>query len=98
MEKTWKPTTAGILSIISGIGGMGQGGFFLVLLGRLSQIDWEKWLDKWGEAWGPGMCGPGILRYLLETGAPRHHFTGRWHCYDCPRGNNANWWYPRNPA
>lgn len=41
MEKTWKPTTAGILSIIAGTMGIGGGIFMIVagrLIGRLSQM------------------------------------------------------------
>ncbi|MCD6452920.1 MAG: hypothetical protein J7K77_01340 [Dehalococcoidales bacterium] len=33
MEKTWKPTTAGVLNIISGAGGIG-GGIFTIVAGR----------------------------------------------------------------
>lgn len=33
MEKTWKPITAGILTIIAGATGMGRGGFMIALGG-----------------------------------------------------------------
>jgi len=51
MERTWKPTTAGIMTIITGAMGI-AGGVFLFLLsgvmGALGGIDWSQWVDKWG--------------------------------------------------
>ena len=44
MERTWRPTTAGILLIISGAIGMARGGFMMVLggiVGRLTGVSAE---------------------------------------------------------
>jgi hypothetical protein len=38
MERTWKPTTAGILTIIAGVIGMGRGGFLLALAGIIGKL------------------------------------------------------------
>ncbi|MFC2024142.1 hypothetical protein ACFLTJ_00985 [Chloroflexota bacterium] len=58
MERTWKPTTAGIMTIITGAMGI-AGGIFLFLvsgvLGALGGANWGQWLEQWqGEWWGPG--------------------------------------------
>jgi len=57
MERTWKPTTAGILSIISGaieifwgVAVVTAGGF----VGRLGER-WQDWINGLGGAWGPGI-------------------------------------------
>lgn len=54
MESTWKPTTAGILEIISGVMGI-SGGIVVMgvgrLMGILGGIDWSQWSG----VWGPGM-------------------------------------------
>jgi len=38
MEKTWKPTTAGILTIIAGIVGIGIGAFVTVMGGTIGAL------------------------------------------------------------
>ncbi len=57
MERTWKPTTAGVMTIITGAMGI-AGGIFVMGVGRvvgtLGGIDWSGWMEKWGGAYGPG--------------------------------------------
>jgi hypothetical protein len=67
MEKTWKPTTAGILNIIAGSMGLGGGGLALWLRGTLATIDWGGWSGKWAW-WGHGIWRVEILRLLQEAG------------------------------
>jgi hypothetical protein len=70
MERTWKPTTAGIMTIITGAMGI-AGGILLFLLsgvmGALGGIDWSQWVDKWSsEWWGPGAVDiPGMMGGVL---------------------------------
>lgn len=70
MERTWKPTTAGILTIITGAMGI-AGGILLFLLsglmGTLGGADWSQWIEKWsGEWWGPGAADiPGMMNQVL---------------------------------
>ena len=40
MERTWKPLTAGIVSIVSGAASIGKGAFILLLRGVLDNVDW----------------------------------------------------------
>ena len=58
MERTWKPTTAGILEIISGVMGI-LGGIFVMGIGRfmgtLGNVDWSDLMEEWGAVCGPGM-------------------------------------------
>ena len=70
METTWKPTTAGILEIISGVIGitsgivvMGVGRF----MGALGGLDWSDFMGEWGGMWGPGIGGdmPSRLTEIL---------------------------------
>ena len=73
MERTWKPTTAGIMTIITGAMGI-AGGIFLFLLsgmmGALGGVDWSQWVDKWsGEWWGPGAADiPGMMGEVIDIG------------------------------
>ena len=58
METTWKPTTAGILEIISGVMGIGVGIVVMGVgrfVGTLGGLDWSDFMGEWGGAWGPGM-------------------------------------------
>lgn len=81
MERTWKPTTAGILTIITGAMGI-AGGIFLFLLsgfmGVLGGIDWSQWVDKWStEWWGPGAADiPGIMGNVLGITATAFLIAG----------------------
>jgi len=59
MERTWKPTTAGILLIISGAIGMARGGFLMALggiVGRLTGVGVEMsdLMSEWLGAFVPG--------------------------------------------
>jgi hypothetical protein len=59
MEKTWRPTTAGILTIIAGAIGMGRGGFMLALggvIGKLTGVSAElsDLMSEWVGAFVPG--------------------------------------------
>lgn len=58
MDRTWKPTTAGILTIITGAMGIAGGTLAILaskLVGALGGVEWSLWMEKWGEEWwGPG--------------------------------------------
>lgn len=59
MERTWKPTTAGILLIISGAIGMARGGFMMVLGGIVGQMagvstELSDMMAEWLGAFVPG--------------------------------------------
>ena len=43
MERTWKPTTAGVLSIVSGVFGLISGIVVASLGGVLSSFPWFEW-------------------------------------------------------
>jgi hypothetical protein len=65
MERTWKPTTGGILTIITGIMGI-TGGTLVIIASRwvylLGTIDWSKWIQEWSGPWGPGAADiPNII-------------------------------------
>lgn len=67
MERTWKPTTAGILNIISGASGIASGIFLMGVGGMisgLSGVDCSDWIEKWGGGWGPGP-GPADIPEML---------------------------------
>ncbi len=57
MERTWKPTTAGVMTIITGAMGI-AGGIFVMgvgsVVGTLGGMDWSGWMEKWGGVYGPG--------------------------------------------
>jgi hypothetical protein len=61
MERTWKPLTGGILSIIGGAAAIGKGVMILLVRGVLGSADWSNWLGQWGNFMGPGMIGPGMM-------------------------------------
>ena len=75
MERTWKPTTAGIMTIITGAMGI-AGGVLLFLfsgiVGTLGGIDWGQWMEKWSgeDWWGPGAAyPPGMAEQFLGGAA-----------------------------
>ena len=68
MERTWKPVTGGVLSIVSGCAAIGKGAFILLLRGSLDKIDWGNWFSHWGGVWGPGMGWPEMFRFWHDTG------------------------------
>ncbi len=62
MEKTWKPTTAGILGIIGGSVGIGVGAWMTLMDGM--------GMNGWGMC-GPGMYGmygPGMFGWVAAFG------------------------------
>ena len=61
MEKTWKPTTAGILSIIGGAVGICKGSLAIVFAPTLSNADLGSMTGKWG------MCGGGHLSMFWDV-------------------------------
>lgn len=73
MERTWKPTTAGVMTIITGAMGI-AGGIFLFflsgLIGGLGGVDWGSMMDKWsGSWWGPGAVDiPGMMDNIIGIG------------------------------
>jgi len=74
MEKTWKPTTAGIMTIITGAMGI-AGGIILFLisgfLGTLTSADLSGWFQNWqGSWWGPGAADVQVMiEEFLGVGA-----------------------------
>ena len=70
METTWKPTTAGILEMISGVIGIGVGIVVMGVgrfMGTLGGLDWSDFMGEWGGMWGPGIGGdmPSRLTEIL---------------------------------
>jgi len=74
MERTWKPTTAGIMTIITGAMGI-AGGIFLFLLsglmGALGGVDVSQWMERWsGDWWGPGAANiPDMMEQFVGAAA-----------------------------
>ena len=75
MEKTWKPTTSGIMTIITGTMGI-AGGVLLFLLSGIARtlggIDLGQWMEKWSREdwWGPGAAyPPGMVEQFLSGAA-----------------------------
>lgn len=59
MERTWKPTTAGILTILAGAIGIGRGVFMLALGGVIGQLggsgtELSDLISKWVGVFIPG--------------------------------------------
>ena len=73
MDRTWKPTTGGILTIITGAMGIAGGGFVIALsrgVSFLGGMDWSKWIEEWSGPWGPGAADiPGMLSDMMGATA-----------------------------
>ena len=57
MERTWKPTTAGIMTIITGSWGIFIGVLVIVTSGFIRAIgvmDWSQWMQEIPTEWLPG--------------------------------------------
>lgn len=69
MERTWKPTTAGIMTIITGVMGIAGGILGIIAsrwVGLLGGIDWSKWMEEWAGPLGPGEADiPGMLGDIM---------------------------------
>ena len=55
MERTWKPTTAGILTIIRGSMRIAFGIVVIVAggwVGALGGLDWSSWIEEWAGVYG----------------------------------------------
>jgi len=61
MEKTWKPKTAGILSIIGGCFGIGAGAW-ITLMGGMGGMGMG--MLGWVEAFGGGLLALGIIALI----------------------------------
>jgi len=75
MERTWKPTTAGILLIIAGAIGMARGGFMMVLggiAGRLTGVGAElsDLMSEWLGAFVPGTVDIPLLVTRIISMSP----------------------------
>jgi len=73
MEKTWKPTTAGILTIIEGSMRIAFGIGLIVAgrwVGALGGLDWSSWIEEWARVYGPGTAD---IQSMLTR------ILGRWH-------------------
>jgi hypothetical protein len=72
MERTWRPTTAGIFTIIAGAIGIGRGGFMLALaglIGRLSTFTTElsDLIRQWAGVFIPGTIDiPSIITRVIS--------------------------------
>jgi len=73
MERTWRPTTAGIMTIITGAMGIAGGVFAIVVsrwVGLLGGIDWSKWIEEWAGPWGAGQADiPRMLGDIMGVSA-----------------------------
>ena len=72
MQRTWKPTTAGILSIVAGAIGIGRGIFVIVLGGFLAALsgltasELSEVIEKWARTIVPGITNiPEIIAGTL---------------------------------
>jgi len=70
MEKTWKPTTAGILTIISGAMRIASGTGVIIVgrwVGALSGLDWSSRIEEWARMYGPEVLDlQAILTRILD--------------------------------
>ena len=72
MEKTWRPTTAGILTIIAGAIGMGRGGFLLALAGLMGRLggfraELSDLIRQWAGVFIPGTIDiPSIITRVIS--------------------------------
>jgi hypothetical protein len=76
MERTWKPTTAGVLTIITGAWGIFMGVIVMLASGILRAVsagglDIGQWLEQWsGGRWGLGSVDvSGMLGQILGGAA-----------------------------
>ena len=68
MERTWKPTAAGVLSIISGCIEIWWGVMMAFLGGMINMLgpEWSEWGEMWGNgAWG-GYWGGEVMPMLPD--------------------------------
>jgi hypothetical protein len=69
MERTWKPTTGGILTIITGVMGIAGGVWAIVAsqwVGLLGGMDLSEWINEWCGPLGPGAADiPGMLSDMM---------------------------------
>ena len=73
MERTWKPTTAGVMTIITGVMGIiGSVVLFLLsgFIGGLGGMDLGSMFENWsGGWWGPGVANmPDIMGDIVGIG------------------------------
>lgn len=72
MERTWRPTTAGILTIIAGAIGIGRGGFLLALAGLMGRLggfraELSDLIREWAGAFIPGTIDiPSIIERVIS--------------------------------
>jgi hypothetical protein len=71
MDRTWKPTTGGILTIIAGSWGIFLGVMGILLsqmINLLGGLDLSKYIEEWAGPWGAGgMDIPEILSQIVEV-------------------------------
>lgn len=72
MERTWKPITAGILTIIGGVIGIGRGCFVLALAGLIGKLstyitEISDFIREWAGAFIPGTVDiPSIITRIIS--------------------------------
>jgi len=72
MERTWRPTTAGILTIIAGAIGIGRGGFMFVLAGLIGRArafipELTDLIRRWAGVFIPGTIDiPSIIERVIR--------------------------------
>ena len=73
MERTWKPTTAGIMTIITGAWGIFIGVIVILasgLLRALGTMDWSQWMQGVPKQWLPGTFDiPGTMEQIMGGAA-----------------------------
>ena len=70
MERTWKPTTAGIMNIISGVIGIALGILILVFITFMGNVDWNSLVQQYGGWMQGGMNIPGLPGNFLSALGP----------------------------
>jgi len=72
MERTWKPTTAGVLTIIAGVIGIGRGGLMLLLAGLIGRLrafapELSDLIRQWAGVFIPGTIDiPSIIERVIR--------------------------------
>jgi hypothetical protein len=72
MERTWRPTTAGILTIIAGAIGIGRGCFVLALAGLIGRVsafttELSDLIRQWAGVFIPGTIDiPSIIERVIS--------------------------------